>query len=74
MISLDRDGDVWILRMAAGENRFNLEWLDAVNTALDEVDGGRRPGRAGQHRARASSTPTAWTWTGWPATRTRPRS
>ncbi len=35
MISLDRDGDVWILRMAAGENRFNLEWLDAVNTALD---------------------------------------
>lgn len=37
MIGLDRDGDVWILRMAAGENRFNLDWLDAVNTALDQV-------------------------------------
>lgn len=37
MISLDRDGDVWILRMAAGENRFNQEWLDAMHTALDQV-------------------------------------
>ena len=37
MISLDRDGDVWILRMAAGENRFNQDWLDAVNGALDQV-------------------------------------
>ncbi|HEY9242716.1 MAG TPA: enoyl-CoA hydratase/isomerase family protein [Streptosporangiaceae bacterium] len=44
MISLDRDGDVWILRMAAGENRFNLEWLDAVNTALDEVTAAAGPG------------------------------
>jgi Delta3-Delta2-enoyl-CoA isomerase len=43
VISLDRDGDVWILRMAAGENRFNLEWLDAVNTALDEVTAGDGP-------------------------------
>ncbi len=43
MISLDRDGDVWILRMAAGENRFNLEWLDAVNTALDEVEAADGP-------------------------------
>jgi Delta3-Delta2-enoyl-CoA isomerase len=37
VISLDRDGDVWILRMAAGENRFNQDWLDAVNAALDQV-------------------------------------
>jgi enoyl-CoA hydratase/carnithine racemase len=44
VISLDRDGDVWILRMAAGENRFNLEWLDAVNTALDEVTAAAGPG------------------------------
>ena len=44
MISLDRDGDVWILRMAEGENRFNLAWLDAVNTALDEVAAADGPG------------------------------
>ncbi len=37
MIDLDRDGSVWVLRMRAGENRFNLEWLDAVNAALDQV-------------------------------------
>ena len=38
MIKLDRDGPVWVLRMQAGENRFNLEWLEAVNSALDAVE------------------------------------
>jgi hypothetical protein len=35
VIDLGRDGDVWILRMEEGENRFNRRWLDAVNAALD---------------------------------------
>lgn len=43
MITLDRDGDVWILRMTAGENRFNQDWLDAVNTALDQVAAAEGP-------------------------------
>jgi len=43
VISLDQDGDVWILRMTAGENRFNQHWLDAVNTALDRVEAARGP-------------------------------
>ncbi len=43
MISLDRDGDVWILRMAAGENRFNQEWLDAMHAALDQVEAADGP-------------------------------
>ena len=38
MIKLDRDGNVWVLRMQAGENRFGLDWLDAVNSALDVVE------------------------------------
>lgn len=38
MIKLDRDGHVWVLRMQAGENRFGLDWLDAVNSALDVVE------------------------------------
>lgn len=38
MVDLDRDGDVWILRMRDGENRFNQPWLDAVNAALDQVE------------------------------------
>ena len=45
MISLDKYGidqagivSVWVLRMRGGENRFNLEWLDSVNAALDQVE------------------------------------
>ena len=38
MIELDQDGVVFVLRMRSGENRFNLEWLDAVNEALDRVE------------------------------------
>ena len=38
MIELDQDGSVFVLRMRGGENRFNLEWLDGVNEALDRVE------------------------------------
>jgi enoyl-CoA hydratase/carnithine racemase len=38
VIELDQDGNVFVLRMRNGENRFNLEWLDAVNEALDRVE------------------------------------
>ncbi|HUA41933.1 MAG TPA: enoyl-CoA hydratase/isomerase family protein [Streptosporangiaceae bacterium] len=37
MIELDQDGGIWVLRMRGGENRFNMDWLDAVNAALDQV-------------------------------------
>lgn len=43
MIELDQDGAVWVLRMRAGDNRFSLEWLDAVNAALDRVAGSSSP-------------------------------
>jgi Delta3-Delta2-enoyl-CoA isomerase len=29
---------VWVLRMRGGENRFNIEWLDSMNSALDRVE------------------------------------
>ena len=38
MIELDRQGDVWVLRMDEGENRFNRTSVDALHAALDEVD------------------------------------
>ncbi len=38
MIELDQDGNVFVLRMRNGENRFGLEWLDSVNEALDRVE------------------------------------
>lgn len=38
LIELDQDGHVWVLRMQAGENRFGLDWLEAVNLALDVVE------------------------------------
>ena len=37
MIELDSDGDVRILRMREGENRFNRGFVDAFHAALDEV-------------------------------------
>ena len=47
MIQLDRDGDVHVLRMEAGENRFSPDFLDEVNDALpadvapDQLDDAR---------------------------------
>jgi Delta3-Delta2-enoyl-CoA isomerase len=38
LIELDREGDVFVLRMRAGENRFSLDWLDAINAALTQVE------------------------------------
>jgi len=38
MIELSRDGDVFVLRMNAGENRFNAPFIDELNQRLDEVE------------------------------------
>src|SRR4051812_27150848 len=35
--TLDSDGDVWILNLGDGENRFTPDWMAAVGDALDEV-------------------------------------
>jgi enoyl-CoA hydratase/carnithine racemase len=37
VIELESDGDVRILRMREGENRFNRGFVDAFHAALDEV-------------------------------------
>ena len=38
MVDLDRQGDVWVLRMDDGENRFHRESIDALHAALDTVE------------------------------------
>lgn len=38
-VSLDRDGDVFVLTLDHGENRFAPEVLDALDDALGEVEG-----------------------------------
>lgn len=43
MIDLERDGEVFVLRMRDGENRFGREWLAAMHRALDEVAGAEGP-------------------------------
>jgi enoyl-CoA hydratase/carnithine racemase len=40
-LDLSRDGDVWLLRMKTGENRFNPDFIGAMNGALDEVEATR---------------------------------
>jgi enoyl-CoA hydratase/carnithine racemase len=43
MPHLDRDGDVFVLSLGEDENRFNPDWVDAVNAALDEVEAAPAP-------------------------------
>jgi enoyl-CoA hydratase/carnithine racemase len=42
-IEIERAGDVWILRMRSGENRFTAESVAALDEALDEADSGQGP-------------------------------
>ncbi|MFC4051470.1 enoyl-CoA hydratase-related protein [Actinomadura syzygii] len=44
MIDLQRDGDVYVLRFDAGENRFGPDFLAAVEDALDTVAKNDGPG------------------------------
>ena len=43
MIDLKREGEVFVLRLDAGENRFNCEMIKAWNEALDEVEAAQAP-------------------------------
>lgn len=44
MIELTREGAVHVLRLRAGENRIQPDFVSAVNGALDEVEGSEPPG------------------------------
>lgn len=35
--SLQRDGEVYLLDLGDGENRFNADWLEAVDSHLNKV-------------------------------------
>jgi enoyl-CoA hydratase/carnithine racemase len=43
MPTLDRQGDVFVLDLGDGENRFHPDWIASVNTALDEVEKAEGP-------------------------------
>jgi enoyl-CoA hydratase/carnithine racemase len=43
MIEVEKEGNVFVLRMKSGENRFNRAFLDAFHTALDQVEGSSGP-------------------------------
>jgi enoyl-CoA hydratase/carnithine racemase len=38
MPTLDRQGDVFVLDLGDGENRFHPDWIASVGSALDEVE------------------------------------
>jgi enoyl-CoA hydratase/carnithine racemase len=41
--TLDRDGDVYLLDLGDGENRFNVDFFDALEGHLDEVQAASSP-------------------------------
>ena len=43
MPSLEREGDDFLLNLGDGENRFNPDWMSAVEGLLDEVIGAESP-------------------------------
>ncbi len=43
IIDLKKQGDVFILSMQSGENRFNRTFIDALNEALDTVENSSGP-------------------------------
>jgi Delta3-Delta2-enoyl-CoA isomerase len=43
MPTLERTDDVFVLDLGDGENRFTLDWVQAVTDALDEVDAASGP-------------------------------
>ncbi|MFG1920838.1 enoyl-CoA hydratase/isomerase family protein [Cryptosporangium sp. NPDC048952] len=43
MPALTRDGDVFVLDLGDGENRFHPDQVAAINAALDEVEGAEGP-------------------------------
>ena len=43
MLHLERHDSIYVLHMRGGENRMNRSWLNAMNAALDEVDGTSEP-------------------------------
>lgn len=43
MLNVERDGEVFVIAMQAGENRFNPDSLAALNAALDEVEATEDP-------------------------------
>jgi enoyl-CoA hydratase/carnithine racemase len=43
MITHERVGPVWLLRFQSGDNRFNDDFLDEFNEALDRIEGSGWP-------------------------------
>ncbi|MEU9578716.1 enoyl-CoA hydratase-related protein [Streptomyces chilikensis] len=43
MPTLGRQGDVFVLDLGDGENRFHPDWIASVNSALDEVEKAEGP-------------------------------
>lgn len=68
MIELEQDGEVFVLTMAAGENRWNTTFVREFDAALDQVAASSGPAALLTRSADAkSSSPTGWTSPG-PAT------
>jgi len=63
LVDLRRDGDVFVLTMRAGENRFNRPFVDAFNAALDTVEASSPPAAlvtTGEEKFYSNGLDLAW--------------
>jgi enoyl-CoA hydratase/carnithine racemase len=64
IMDLKKEGDVFILTMRSGENRFNRTFVDAMNEALDTVEKSSGPGAlvttGGEEKFYSTGLDLAW--------------
>lgn len=63
LLDLRRDGDVFVLTMRAGENRFNRPFLTVLNEALDTVEASSGPAAlvtTGEEKFYSNGLDLAW--------------
>jgi enoyl-CoA hydratase/carnithine racemase len=63
LVDLRRDGNVFVLTMRAGENRFNRPFVNALNEALDTVEASSSPAAlvtTGEEKFYSNGLDLAW--------------
>jgi len=64
IIDLKKEDHVFILTMRSGQNLFNRMFVDAMNEALDSVEGSSGPAAMVTTGGEDKFSPMVWIWPG----------